>query len=233
MTARIMSSPRPDPPKPFLTGRRLLAGGMGVVMILVLLLPALVQAQDPLFSGVTLREALASVGPAGPILLVAVMVMAIVLSPIPSGPIAIAAGAVYGTFWGGVFVLIGAFVGACLAFGLARQVGLDSIRKSQNPILKAIAAPRSQWSLMAIVFASRLIPFISFDAVSYAAGLTVLSFPRFAVATFLGVIPASFVLTALGAGMTDADMSWPLLALLGGITLIPVIGKWLWDRVRG
>jgi uncharacterized membrane protein YdjX (TVP38/TMEM64 family) len=85
---------------------------------------------------------------------------------------------------------------------------------------------------MAIVFASRLIPFISFDAVSYAAGLTSLTLPRFALATALGVVPVSFVLSAIGAGMHDAEMSKPLLAVIAGITLIPVVGKWLWDRLR-
>ena len=66
----------------------------------------------------------------------------------------------------------------------ARCLGFDAVRRSSNPVLKYIAAPRSQFSLMLIVFASRLIPFISFDAVSYAAGLTCLSFSRFACATF-------------------------------------------------
>ncbi len=232
----ILSMPHPEmpspEPKPFLTRRRLVTGILGLALVLGIVLTLMTSADDHLFSEASIRQHLSNLGPAGPVLLIAIMVLAVVVSPIPSGPIAIAAGAVYGTLWGGVFVLIGAFIGACLAFGLARYLGFDAIRTSQNRFLKAIAAPRSQWSLMAIIFASRLIPFISFDAVSYAAGLTSLTFPRFAVATLLGVIPVSFVLTAIGDGMTDAEMSWPLLALLGGITLVPVIGKWLWDRFR-
>lgn len=51
--------------------------------------------------------------------------------------------------------------------------------------------------LMAIVFVSRLIPDVSFDAVSYAVGLAPLAFGRFAVATLFGVIPASHSLTYL------------------------------------
>lgn len=232
MNARFMPVPQPHRPSRFLTKRRLLGALLGLALVMGLLLPALMLSDQPLFSEAWVRQQLIAVGPAGPFLLIVVMTLAIVVSPIPSGPIGVAAGAIYGTLWGGVLTITGAFLGACIAFLAARYLGFDAIRQSDNRMLKAIAAPRSQWSLMAIVFASRLIPFISFDAVSYAAGLTSLTLPRFAVATLLGVIPVSFVLTAIGAGLQDAEMSKPLLGVIAGITLVPVVGKWLWDRAR-
>ena len=45
----------------------------------------------------------------------------------------------------------------------------------------------SQNALMGIVFVSRLLPFLSFDIVSYGAGLTTLSAWRFALATLAGL----------------------------------------------
>jgi uncharacterized membrane protein YdjX (TVP38/TMEM64 family) len=126
----------------------------------------------------------------------------------------------------------GALLGAFAAFGAARYLGFDAVRRSTNPVLKYLAAPRSQISLMLIVFGSRLIPFISFDAVSYAAGITCLSFGRFALATFLGVLPICFALAAMGAGISDSGTDWMWIVLLGGgITLLPFVGKWVWDRV--
>lgn len=214
------------------TNRRLLAAALALALVAGLALPYLMLADHPVFSEAWMRQTIAAFGPAGPLALIVIMALAIIISPIPSGPIGIAAGALYGTLWGGICVIVGAFLGACLAFLAARYLGFDAIRRSDNRFLKAIAAPRSQWSLMAIIFASRLIPFISFDAVSYAAGLTSLTLPRFAIATLLGVIPVSFVLAAIGAGMADAEMSWPLLALIGGITLIPLVAKWLWDLLK-
>ena len=214
------------------TNRLLLATVLALALVAGLALPYLMLAEHPLFSKAWMLQTITALGPFGPVAVVAIMALAIIVSPIPSGPIGVAAGALYGTLLGGICVIIGAFLGACLAFTAARYLGFDAIRKSQNRLLKSIAAPRSQWSLMTIIFASRLIPFISFDAVSYAAGLTTLTFPRFAIATLLGVIPVSFVLTAIGAGMADAEMSSPLLALIGGITLIPVIAKWLWDLIK-
>jgi uncharacterized membrane protein YdjX (TVP38/TMEM64 family) len=79
--------------------------------------------------------------------------------------------------------------------------------------------------LMAIVLASRLLPFISFDVVSYAAGLTALSPWRFAVATLAGILPASFLLAHFGGEMASGELDRILLAVLalGLLTGIPLV----------
>lgn len=212
--------------------RAVLGTLLAVLVISGVVLPSLVQTDHPVMSEAWVRGVVTGLGMAGPLALIGLMVLAIVASPIPSGPIAVAAGAMYGTLWGGAFAVTGAMLGSCAAFGAARYLGFDAVRKSTNPILKLIAAPRSQVRLMLIVFASRLVPFISFDAVSYAAGVTCMSFGRFALATFLGVVPICYALAAMGAGMTNSGIDWMWIVVLGGaITLVPVVGKWIWDRL--
>ncbi|MES2847050.1 MAG: VTT domain-containing protein [Pseudomonadota bacterium] len=197
-----------------------------------LILPTVMESEDPMMSEAWVRSTVAGLGVAGPIALIGLMTLAIVASPVPSGPIAVAAGALYGTLWGGAFVVIGSLLGAFGAFGAARYLGFDAVRRSTNPVLKYISTPRSQNSLMLIVFGSRLIPFISFDAVSYAAGVTCLSFGRFALATFMGVVPICFALAAAGSGLAKGGPDWMWIVGLGGaITLVPLIAKWIWDRL--
>ena len=78
---------------------------------------------------------------------------------------------------------------------------------------------------MGIVFVSRLLPFLSFDIVSYAAGLTVLKFWRFAVATLAGIAPTSFLLAHFGTEMQTGEtgrIAFAVLAL-GALTLVPVL----------
>jgi uncharacterized membrane protein YdjX (TVP38/TMEM64 family) len=215
-------TPRPGWRRPFVV--------IAVVALICVIGAVLVWRYDLDFLDETAVQAMiAQAGPLGPVMLIGLMVLAVVASPIPSGPIAIAAGAIFGTLHGAIYVIIGAVLGAILAFGIARTFGHDAIRKSDNAVMKYIARPRSQWSMMAVVFASRLIPFISFDAVSYAAGVTNLRFPRFVLATLAGCTPVCFVLAAMGAGMHDHALSPMLLAVLACITLVPVVGKWLWD----
>ncbi len=193
---------------------------------------ALPPAADP-FSSAWLQEQGQALGPAGPLLVTLVLALAIVVSPIPSGPIAIVGGALYGPIWGTVVVVCGAQIGAMVAFGLSRHLGYSAARGSAHPVLAYLTAPRSAAVMMAVVFLSRLVPFISFDAVSYAAGLTSLSFWRFALATLAGVAPVSLALAALGAGLVKADEVPLLVTLLAsGVTLIPTVLIWLWVRSR-
>jgi len=161
----------------------------------------------------------------GPALIVILMCAAVVFSPIPSAPIALAAGAVYGHTTGSIYVLIGAEAGAIIAFALARILGRDALRKWFGDKLSSMKLLGSQAFLMWIVFASRLMPFISFDLVSYAAGLSSLTFWRFALATFAGIIPASFLLAHFGAEMASGQMdsAFYLAIALGFITGLPIL----------
>jgi len=166
----------------------------------------------------------------------ALMALAIVMSPIPSGPIAMAAGASFGPFLGTVYTVIGAETGAVVAFLIARSLGYEAVQRwaGARPWLEWLNRRRSQHWLMAVVFASRLMPFISFDVVSYAAGLTPLALWRFALATFVGVVPISFVLAYLGERFVSTEPRTMifLALLLGGLTLVPFGYRFLRNRMR-
>ncbi len=161
--------------------------------------------------------------PWGPLMIVGLMMLAILISPIPSAPIALAAGAAYGHGWGALYVLLGSGTGAMAAFGVARFVGHQAVHRWFGSRL-SVGLAGSQNALMGIVFVSRMLPFLSFDIVSYAAGLTVLRFWRFAVATFAGIAPTSFLLAHFGSEMVTGETDRILFAVLvlGGLTLIPL-----------
>jgi uncharacterized membrane protein YdjX (TVP38/TMEM64 family) len=166
----------------------------------------------------------ADLGVFGPLAVIALMVLAVVMTPIPSAPIAMAAGAVFGQFAGAVYIIIGAELGAIIAFLLARVLGRDVARRWFGSGLDR-GLLGSQNALMFAVFASRLMPFISFDLMSYAAGLSTLKFWRFAIATVAGIIPASLFLTHFGGVLANGDgmsVLWASLAL-GGVTGLPLL----------
>jgi uncharacterized membrane protein YdjX (TVP38/TMEM64 family) len=172
--------------------------------------------------GASLRQWFYELGSWGPVAVIGSMVVAILVSPIPSAPIALSAGAIYGHFWGALYVLVGSEIGAIAAFAIARFLGHDVLHKWFGDQLNRGLAG-SQNFLMGTVFASRLMPFISFDIVSYAAGLTSLSFWRFAIATMAGIIPASFLLAHFGGELVADESNRILLAvaLLGALTALP------------
>jgi uncharacterized membrane protein YdjX (TVP38/TMEM64 family) len=191
-------------------------------------------ALSTILDGEALRDWIARLGLLGPFAVVGLMTLAILVSPIPSAPIALAAGAAYGHTLGTLYVLLGAEAGALAAFGVARLLGYEILHRWFGDRL-SVGLLGSQNALMGIVFASRLLPFLSFDLVSYAAGLTVLSFWRFALATLAGIVPASFVLAHFGSEMAtgSGDRIMISILVLGGITLIPVVAKLARDHLRG
>jgi len=83
----------------------------------------------------------------------------------------------------------------------------------------------SQGGLTLTVFASRLMPFVSFDMISYAAGLSRLHAWRFTLATLAGIIPASFLLAHFGGEAVSGDIgqaTWAVLSL-GLVTGLPLL----------
>jgi len=167
----------------------------------------------------------------GPLLVIALIATAIVLSPIPSAPIALAAGAAYGHTLGTLTIIIGAEAGALIAFAIARLVGRDVLRRWFGERLN-LGLLNSQNALTGIVFLSRLLPFISFDIISYAAGLTPLKPWRFATATLAGIIPVSFLLAHVGGEMASGETERTLYAVLalGILTLLPIAVRYIQRR---
>lgn len=203
---------------------------LGIALLgLWILVPSVFSEAQGLLDGERLERLVVRAGLWGPVLIVLLMIAAVVASPIPSAPIAMAAGAAYGHVWGTVQVVIGAELGALIAFGLARVLGRDVVQRVFGDRVDA-GLLGSQAALTATVFASRLMPFVSFDMVSYAAGLSRLHAWRFAVATFAGIVPASFLLAHFGVVAVKGDLggaTWAALGL-GLVTGLPL----LWVAMR-
>lgn len=160
----------------------------------------------------------------GPLAVILLMIIAVVASPLPSAPVALAAGAAYGHYAGALYVAIGAELGAMLAFLIARHLGAAIVARILGD-KTAHGLLGSQNALTLAVFVSRLLPFVSFDAVSYLAGLSRIHLWRFLLATLAGILPASFVLAHLGAeAMSGGSGVTNWLAIgLGLLTAAPLV----------
>lgn len=220
MTTTPDNSPAPPSTRRWLPWLLLLA----LVVLALLALVDLPHLLQQLSQGERLNAILEQAGQYGPLIVIALMTLAVVASPLPSAPIAVASGALYGHGWGALYVLAGAQLGAMICFGLARGLGYDTLHRWFGDKLQ-MGLLGSQRALSYGILVSRLLPFISFDIVSYAAGLTVIRFWRFAVATLIGIAPSSFFLAHIGSEMSEGEWARMGIAvlLLGGITLVPIL----------
>jgi uncharacterized membrane protein YdjX (TVP38/TMEM64 family) len=137
-------------------------------------------------------------GRLAPVLFVLVMAAAVVISPIPSLPLDVAAGAVFGPFLGTLYAALCALGGSVVSVMITRKLGRE--------IIEPFLGGHINWCkdcsdklLTKVVFISRLIPVVSFDIVSYGAGLTRMSLKNFCLATFWDMLPLTFVYTYFGS----------------------------------
>lgn len=153
------------------------------------------------------------------------MVLQSIVAPLPAFLITFANANLFGWWKGAILSWSSAMVGAGLCFCIARILGRDVVEKlTSKSGLKNIDDFFEKHGKMSILIA-RLLPFISFDIVSYAAGLTSMSFLSFFVATGIGQLPATIVYSIVGGMLTGGAriMVTGLLILFGLSFLILLI----------
>ena len=141
------------------------------------------------------------------------MVFQSLIAPLPAFLITFANAAVFGWWQGALLSWSSAMVGAVLCFLLARVLGRDTVEKlAGKGVLKGVEAYFNKYGSKTILVC-RLLPFVSFDAVSYFAGLTSVGFWSFVVATGIGQLPATIVYSYVG-GMLTGGVKYFVTALL-------------------
>ncbi len=115
----------------------------------------------------------------------------------------IAGGFLFGTWWGTVWVVIGATVGASLLFLAARTTLGAALRARAGPMLKKIEAGFGA-NAFSYLLSLRLLPIFPFFIVNVVPAFVGVPLRTFVLATVLGIIPGSFVFASVGAGLGSA-----------------------------
>lgn len=153
------------------------------------------------------------------------MILQSVAAPLPAFLITFANANLFGWVKGAILSWSSAMAGAALCFYIARILGRDvAERLTSKAGLQQIDVFFEKHGRLSILIA-RLLPFISFDIVSYAAGLTSMSFGSFFAATGIGQLPATIVYSYVGGMLTGGAKLmvtglFILFALSGLIVLI-------------
>lgn len=158
-----------------------------------------------------------------------------------AGIATITGGFLFGTVFGVIFNVTGATLGAVLIF-LAARMGLGEALKARmdasDGMVRKIkdGIDENQWSML---FFIRLVPAVPFFVANLIPAFLGVPLYRFAVSTFLGIIPGSVVYTSVGAGLGavfargetpnfgiifEPHILFPILGLCA-LSLLPVILK--------
>lgn len=176
-----------------------------------------------------------------PAVYIALLAVAIIFSPLPSVPINIAGGLAFGVFFGALYTMIGGMIGATVNFALARRFGRAWVERRLGAQATAHIDQLAERMGFRIIFFMRLIPLFNFDWVSYAAGLTSLSFRRYALASVLGMIPPVLGIMYVGDNLlSHPGRSSAMFTALVVWSALPPVAFLLWAgwkathrRIRG
>ena len=127
---------------------------------------------------------------------------------VPGTVLVVVGGAVYGLWWGTLCSVIGATVGAVVAFWLARYLLHDWFQKrfSHSALLKKLNKTLCKEGLSCILLI-RFSPVSPFNVVNFALGLTPVSVKSYALGTLVGIIPGTLAYTWLGVSGAEAIAS--------------------------
>ena len=173
-----------------------------------------------------LRGFVAAQPVAAPLLYVAAYAAAVALSLPVGALLSVAGGVLFGLAPGAAYAIAGAWAGAVAVFLLARTLAGDLLARRAGRLLERVR-PALQRDGFSTLLALRLLPIVPFWIMNLAPALAGMRLAPYALATLLGIAPATTVFVALGAGLGDtlATGARPdLAALFGPRVLLPLLG---------
>ena len=176
---------------------------------------------------------MAQYGPAAAVVSFLLMVFQSVIAPLPAFLITIANANLFGWWQGAILSWTSAMAGAALCFWIARVVGREAVEKlaGKNGIRQMEEFFQRHGTQSVLI--ARLLPFVSFDWVSYFAGLTSMRFWSFFLATGLGQLPATIVYSYVGGMLTGgAKLLMTGLLILFALAILVVVVRQVYTETQ-
>ena len=178
------------------------------------------------------RDFVASYGVYAALISFLLMIFQSIAAPLPAFLITFANANLFGWWKGAILSWSSAMAGAAVCFYIAKILGRDVAEKLTSKAgLEQIDTFFERYGKNTILIC-RLLPFVSFDIVSYAAGLTSMSFASFFIATGIGQLPATIVYSYVGGMLTGGAklLVTALLLIFALSALIFMLRKIYMDR---
>ena len=142
------------------------------------------------------------------------------------GILAGAGGLLFGTLVAWPLALAGVTLAALAQMAVARRLAKDHAGQLLPKRVRGLEAFLQRSGTVAVM-ESRIVPFLPYGVVNYAAGLTRLGYREMAVGTLIGAAPKVFAYVALGGSITnlhavEVKVAVALLVILGVVGLVVV-----------
>ncbi len=179
-----------------------------------------------------IRREVLEAGWLGPFLIIGLYVASTIIFFSKAG-LDIVSGAVYGPFFGSLYVLIGLNGAAAVSFYFGRYFGRHFVQEHAKSWVQKYDEVLQQEGFITVLIMRLL--FFPFDVVSFGCGMSRMSFREFALATCLGAAPGTITFVVLGRAITN-PRTWllfvVLLAACLGLAFFIRRSSWIRRRVK-
>ena len=173
-----------------------------------------------------LKGEIAEYGLLANLIFVVVYAVAIAFS-VPGGSfLTIVGGFLFGTVAGGISAVVGATIGAVGLFLAARYAFYDALHAKAGPALLKMEQGFKENAFSYLLFL-RLVPLFPFWLVNLVPALLDVPLKIYVIATFIGIIPATFIFAGLGNGageILEAGGELDLSIIYNLEVLLPLLG---------
>ena len=180
------------------------------------------------------KEFVASYGSLAAVVSFLLMILTALAAPLPAFLITFANANLFGWWKGAILSWSSAMVAAAICFWIAKILGRDVVIKLTSKAgVEQIDTYFEKYGRNTILIC-RLLPFVSFDIVSYVAGLTSISFKSFFIATGIGQLPATIIYSYVGGMLTGgAKLFVSGLLILFALSALVVLARTIYmDRQK-
>ena len=139
------------------------------------------------------------------ILVFFIVYILIVLLILPASWLSIAAGYLYGAYFGSLIVFISAFIGASLSFLISKKFFSKRVSFLVNKFKKlSLLEQIIQRGGLKLIILTRLSPLFPFSILNYFYGLNNITYKNFSI-SLICIIPGTFLYCSVGSLLNDLD----------------------------
>lgn len=147
-----------------------------------------------------LHSAIVALGPAGPLLFVLILMLAVIIPPVPERPLILSAGLLFGIFNGSILVILGISLGASVSFWIGQRY-VSKLLQNRSTFQRLLNGSKvlGDWHT---IFLIRMFAGFTLDWYSYYLGLLRIRWSVFLTATALGITPGVILEVTAGSFLT-------------------------------
>lgn len=196
-----------------------------MVIVVILIWPYIHEAFEP--GGLSrVIDDVRNAGPLGVLILLAMQFMQIVVAFIPGEVVQMAAGMMYGPWFGAAVVLLGCIISSAFVFAVVHRLGAPFVRDMvPTKYLDKFNAFEESGKLSIVVFILFLIPAMPKDTFTYLVPLTNMRMRDFLILSNVGRIPGIVISTYAANGLVDGNITQSLIifAVVAVIAIVAIV----------